>query len=51
MTVAARILSAELWLLAMAVYQDGWLNSYLLRAEQILMAYSNVIKGPCSASA
>jgi len=43
--VAARILAAELWLLAMAVYHDGWNWAYLARAEQLLVAYHNVFKG------
>jgi hypothetical protein len=43
--IAGRILAAELWLLAMAVYHDGWTWAYTARAEQILMAYSNVFKG------
>lgn len=43
--VAGRILAAELWLLAMAVYHDGWNWAYLARAEQLLIAYHNVFKG------
>lgn len=42
MSVNERILSAECWLLAMAVYLDGWNWVRLERAAQILAAYQNV---------
>ena len=42
MSVTQRILSAECWLLAMAVYHDGWTWYRYERARQILMAYRNV---------
>lgn len=43
--VAGRILAAELWLLAMTVYLDGWNRERDQRAQQLLIAYHNVFKG------
>jgi hypothetical protein len=45
LSVGGRILAAELWLLAMAVYHDGWGYHHLARAEQLLVAYHDVFKG------
>ena len=42
MSTSRRILAAELWLLAMAVYLDGWNTERLKRAERLLRASQGV---------
>lgn len=42
MSLAQRVLAAELWLLAMRVHLDGWSDARLARAEQLLLSWRRI---------